>query len=130
MDAAVLVKNFPFIIIEAKNNSYSMNAVLQGLQYYGLTNMDFIDNDPSFLITFDRGIFYVYGVAKVNRRVVCSCLLSLEFTNYFFNIEGFNDKLFRCLGALRFFFDKFTSRKVNKSSDSQHNKYSSIKSAS
>ena len=130
MDAAVLIKHFPFIIIEAKNNSYSMNAVLQGLQYYGLTNMDFIDNDPSFLITLDTGIFYVYGVAKVNRRVVCSCLLSLEFTNYFFNIEGFNDKLFRCLGALRFFFDKFTARMVNKSSDSQHIKYSSIKSAS
>jgi hypothetical protein len=101
---------------------------LQGLQYYGLTSAEFIDNDPCFLITFDRGILYVYGVAKVNRRVVCSCLLSLEFTNYFFNVQKFTDTLFRCLGALRFFFDKFSARIPEKSSDLQHIKYSSIKS--
>jgi hypothetical protein len=116
------------MLLEAKNSAYSLNAVLQGLQYYGLTSGDFIDNDPCFLITFDRGILYAYGVAKVNRRVVCSCLLSLEFTNYFFNAQKFTDTLFICLGPLRFFFDKFSARIPEKSSDLQHIKYYSIKS--
>ena len=33
LDAAVLIGDFPFIILKAKNNCYSINAVLQGLQY-------------------------------------------------------------------------------------------------
>jgi hypothetical protein len=129
MDAVVAIDKFPFILLEAKDSAYSLNAVLQGLQLFGLTSTAFIDNDPCFLITFDRGILFVYGVAKVNCRVVCSCLLSLEFTNYSFNVQKFTDTLFKCLGALRFFFDKFSARLPDKSSDLQHNKYSSIKSA-
>ncbi len=61
-------------------------------------------------------------------HVVCSCLLSLEFTNYFFNVEGFNDKLFRCFGVLRLFFDKFTAQmETNNIADPQHINYSSKK---
>ena len=52
----------------------------KGAQYYGIMDMDYIDNDPCFLMIIDKGILYIYGMAKVNRRVVCSCLLSLEFT--------------------------------------------------
>ena len=50
MDAVIFVgtQQFPLVVIEAKNNSYSMNAVLQGLQYYGIMQMDYIDNDPVF----------------------------------------------------------------------------------
>lgn len=130
MDAAVLIGGFPFIILEAKKNSYSINAVLQGFQYYGLTTAEFIDNDPCFLVTFDKGIFYLYGMAKVNCRVVCSCLLSLEFTNYHFNIEGFTGTLYRCLSGLYFFYKKFEARiSAGKTNDLQHQKYLSIRSA-
>ena len=61
MDAAVKILEFPFIIIEAKHTSYSINAVLQGLQYYGITTTgkDFIDNNPCFLFTIDKR-FLVY----------------------------------------------------------------------
>ena len=129
MDSAILINEFPFITIEAKNNAYSMRAVLQGLQYYGLVGESLIDNDPGFLITFDHGILYLYGIAKVNRRVVCSCLLSFEFTNCLFNMEGFSDTLYRCFYALYFFYNKLKQRIPQKSSDPQHKKYSSIKSA-
>lgn len=58
MDAVIFVgtEAFPFVVIEAKNNSYSMNAVLQGLQYYEIIQMYYIDNDPCFLMTIDKGI--------------------------------------------------------------------------
>lgn len=104
LGAAVLKEKFPFIMIAESNNSYSLDTVLKHLQSYGLSKVKFIDNDPCFLITYDRGILYVYGIAKVNCRVVCTCLLSLEFTNHLFNVQKFQDKLFKCLGALRFFF--------------------------
>jgi hypothetical protein len=128
MDAVVFINSFPFILLEAKNNTYSINAVLQGLQYYGLTVGGYIDNDPCFLITLDRGIFFIYGVAMVNRRVVCTCLLSLEFTSHLFNIDGFVDKLCKCFGALYYFYTRFSSRIPEKSQDGQHLKYSNIKS--
>ena len=117
LDAAVLIGDFPFIILEAKNNCYSIHAVLQGLQYYGLTTTEFIDNDPCFLLTLDKGILYLYGVAKVNCRVVCSCLLSLEFTNYHFDIEGFTGTLYRCISGLYFFYKNFEFRIPNSRKD-------------
>ena len=132
IDLAVVIGNFPFIIVEAKHNSYSINAALQGFQYYGMTTAaELIDNDPAFLITLDKGILFLYGIAKVNSRVVSSCLLSLEFTNYHFNIEGFTDTLYRCLSGLYFFFERFKERINNGiSGDLQHKKFSKIKSAS
>ena len=117
LDAAVLIGDFPFIILEAKNNCYSIHAVLQGLQYYGLTTTEFIDNDPCFILTLDKGILYLYGVAKVNCRVVCSCLLSLEFTNYHFDIEGFTGTLYRCISGLYFFYKNFEFRIPNSRKD-------------
>ena len=95
-----------------------------------MTDLEYIDNDPCFLITLDRGIFYLYGAAKVNRRVVCSCLLSLEFTSHFFNIGGFTETLYKCLSAIYFFYEKFAARisKMRSSEDSQHLEYYKIKS--
>ena len=130
MDAAVLIEifDFPFIIVEAKHFSYSINAALQGFQYYGLTKkVESVDNDPCFLITIDKGIFYLYGMAKVYGRVVCSCLLNLEFTNYHFDIEGFSGTLYRCLSGLYFFYRQFESRISGKNNDPQHKQYSAIK---
>ena len=132
MDAAITINNFPFIILEAKNNGSSVNVALQGFQCYGIIDTEFIDNDPCFLITFDRGILHLYGMAKVNRRVVCTCLLSLEFTNYQFNVGGFNDTLYRFVSGLYFFYKKIEDRmgrNRNLEQDSQHKKYSAIKSA-
>ena len=131
MDGVITIQSFPFIIIEAKHDSYSMNAVLQGFQYYGINLMDseFIDNDPCFLMTVDKGFLYIYGLAKVNRRVVCSCLLSMEFTNYHFNLNEFREKLYRCFGALSYFYMKFTDRLPWKADDEMHKKYSAIKAA-
>ena len=130
MDATITIKEFPFVILEAKNFAYSINAALQGFQYYGIVKQEFIDNDPCFLITFDRGILYLYGMAKVNYRIVCTCLLSLEFTNNQFNVEGFNDTLYRFVSGLYFFYTKFSSRiQQNLAQDEQHKRYSEIKSA-
>ena len=129
MDAAIFLGGFPFIILEAKYKSYSIDTVLQGFQYYAIADAEFIDNNPSFLITIDRGLLHVYGIAQVNRRIISSCLLSLECTQHFFNIGGFMDILYRCFGSLRFFFDNFKARISRKSSDPQHTKYSTIKSA-
>ena len=130
MDAVIFVgtQQFPLVVIEAKNNSYSMNAVLQGLQYYGIMQMDYIDNDPVFLMTIDKGIMYLYGVAKVNRRIVCSCLLSLEFTSYAFNINDFRRTLYRTFSALAFFHKRISDRLLRKP-DQQHKEYSYLKSA-
>ena len=95
-----------------------------------MTDLEYIDNDPCFLITLDRGIFYLYGAAKVNRRVVCSCLLSLEFTSHFFNIGGFTETLYKCFSAIYFFYEKFAVRisKMISLQDSQHLEYYKIKS--
>jgi hypothetical protein len=125
--AAVFLGYFPYIIIKANINSYSINSVIQGLQCYGLIEYEYIDNDPCFLITIDKGIFYLYGLAKVNRRVVCTCLLSLEFTCYLFNIGGFLDKLHKCFGALFFFYEKFAARMLNQSQGSGDSEYNKIK---
>ncbi len=43
--------------------------MLQGLHYYGLSDKKFIDKDPMFLIAVDKGIFFLYGAAKVYKRV-------------------------------------------------------------
>ena len=60
MDASIEIRKFPFIIIEAKHTSYSINAVLQGLQYYGITmTEDFIDNTPCFLFAIDKGFLFI-----------------------------------------------------------------------
>lgn len=95
--------------------------------YYGIPTAELIDND---LITIDKGIFYLYGMAKVNIRVVCICLLSLEFTNYHFNIEGFTGTLYRCLSGLYFFYKQFQTRIEKKATDLQHEKYLAIRSGS
>ena len=131
IDGVKNIESFPFIIIEAKHESFSMDAVLQGLQSYGVNLMDseFIDNDPCFLIAVEKGFLYLYGLAKVNRRVVCSFLLSMEFTDYHFNLNGFRGKLYRCFAALAFFHKRFNSRLRWKAQDEMHKKYSAIKAA-
>lgn len=46
----LMLGKFPFLMVEAKNLNYSMNAVLQGLHYYGYSanSYTFIDNYPCF----------------------------------------------------------------------------------
>ena len=124
MDASIEIRKFPFIIIEAKHTSYSINAVLQGLQYYGITmTKDFIDNNPCFLFAIDKGFLFIYGVATVNYRIVCTCLISLEFTNYHLNANDFMGTLYRCIGALYYFHENFKERITNDTKDQSHEDY-------
>ena len=131
IDAGVLINDFPFILIEAKSMNYSINAVLQGLQYYGRNHKEvqdnFIDNNPCFLLTVDYGILFIYGVATVNHRIVCDCLMTLEFTNYHFGINDFLNVLYRCISSLFYFYSKFSERMHHKDEDSIHKKYVELK---
>ena len=126
-DTGIFINNFPFILVKAKHMAYSIDAVLQGLQYYGLSRHEMIDNNPCFLLTLDHGILFVYGVATVSRRVVCDFLASFEFTNYHFNLNNFLTRLFRCISGLYYFYKTFSDRIKNKSSDAQHQKYNLAK---
>ena len=128
MYAIIGTEKFPFVIIEAKSNAFSMNAVLQGIQYFGIMDLDYIENDPCFLLIVDKGIFFLYGMAKVNRRVVCSCLLDLEFTSYHFDINNFSRTLYKCISALYFLHGKLQDRLLGKANDQMHKKYLEIKS--
>jgi hypothetical protein len=127
---AIHIGDFPFIIVEAKHESYSINAALQGFRNYRNTKAELIDNDPGFLITLDKGILYLYGIAKVTSRVVCTCLLSLEFSSYLFNVEDFSGTLYRCLSGLYFFYKQFEER-ISKgvNEDVQHQRYLNFKAA-
>ena len=120
-------EQFPLLLSSLDLTLYSMNSVLKGLQQYGIMNMDYIDNDPCFLMTVDKGIMYLYGMAKANRRIVCSCLLSLEFTSYAFNINDFRRNLYRTFSALAFFHKRISDRLLRKPNDEQHKKYSRLK---
>ena len=42
------IERIPLLVIEAKHNCFSVDAVLQGAQYYGILKMNYIDNDPLF----------------------------------------------------------------------------------
>ena len=83
-----------------------------------IVKKEFIDNDPCILI---RGILFLYGMTKVNFRV----------SSNQFNVEGFNDALYRFVSALYFFYTKlFVNRiQLNLAQDSKHKLYSEIKSA-
>lgn len=66
MDAAVLLNNFPFIILEGKLNGVGTNTALQAQLYYGLNMNNSIDNNPTFLVIFEHGLLGIYGIAVVN----------------------------------------------------------------
>ena len=133
MDAAVLIGNFPFLIIEGKSKDLSPETALQGFQHYGLRSREchLIDNDPCFVATLASGLLNKYDVATVNSRVVCDCLVSLEISNYHSDINGFIKKFFRCITGLIYVHDQFVERIniikrgniANENFDHQHQKY-------
>ena len=110
IDAAVMIENFPFLLMEAKKKELGLDTALQAFQYYGLVRSKFIDNDPCFVATFTSGLLNIYGVASMNNRVVCDCLFSLEFSNYHSNINGFLKKLYRCFTGLLYLHNNLLKR--------------------
>ena len=110
MDAIISVSNFPFAIFEFKDRNYTIDAVYQALQYYASIKAFYVDNFPSFVITIDRGLLFVYGVATLNSRVFCDHLMTVELTAARSEINNSATKFRRTLGALYFFHNKMMDR--------------------